>query len=117
MAGVNNETYKAARRFPITDEHDVTHYNNFYEFGSGKDVFRGTDQLTPYPWTVKVDGMVDNPQTFDILPLIKKMSVETRVYRHRCVEAWSMTVPWVGFPLKKLLKAVGGKIVGQICCL
>ncbi|MGI9462251.1 MAG: protein-methionine-sulfoxide reductase catalytic subunit MsrP [Alphaproteobacteria bacterium] len=104
-----NLTYDKAKRFPITSEFDATRYNNFYEIGSDKAVWRGSDSLQPYPWTVRIDGMVDNPKTFDVLDLIKKMGIETRVYRLRCVEAWSMTVPWVGFPLKKMLQSVGVK--------
>ncbi len=104
-----NATYDKAKRFAITSEHDVTHYNNFYEFGSEKDVWRSVENFTPYPWTVVIDGMVDKPQRVDMMDLIKKMGLETRVYRHRCVEAWSMTVPWSGFSLRKLLLSVGVK--------
>ena len=106
---VGNTKYDQARRFATTPEEDVTRYNNFYEIGSDKDVWRAADKLTPYPWSVVVDGLVDRPQTFDVADLMKKMSLETRVYRHRCVEAWSMTVPWSGFGLKKLLQSVGVK--------
>ena len=105
----NNPKYDSARRFPTTAENLATRYNNFYEIGSDKEPWRGAGNLTPYPWSVKIDGMVDNPQTIDVVDLMKKMKLETRVYRHRCVEAWSMTVPWSGFSLKKLLLSVGVK--------
>jgi methionine sulfoxide reductase catalytic subunit len=83
---------------PITDEKFSTHYNNFYEFTDDKDV--DADALPIRPWTVQIDGMVEKPMTIDIDDLLKRMQLEERLYRHRCVEAWSMAVPWSGFPLK-----------------
>ncbi|HUK59573.1 MAG TPA: protein-methionine-sulfoxide reductase catalytic subunit MsrP [Stellaceae bacterium] len=94
-----NDTYKLDR--PITDEKLSTHYNNFYEFTEDKDV--DADALPVRPWTVKIDGMVEKPMTLDIDDLLKRMKLEERLYRHRCVEAWSMAVPWSGFPLKDLV--------------
>lgn len=96
-----NTDYAVMR--PITREDLVTTYNNFYEFGSHKRIFNAAQQLSVRPWTVKLDGMVENEQTLDIDTLIRKMSLEERVYRHRCVEAWSMVVPWTGFPLADLV--------------
>ncbi len=87
---------------------DITNYNNFYEFGTGKDdPARYADALTISPWSVKVDGMVDNPGTYDLNDLIKGLPTEERIYRFRCVEAWSMVIPWHGFELGKLLTKLG----------
>ncbi|MEJ1997292.1 MAG: protein-methionine-sulfoxide reductase catalytic subunit MsrP [Maritimibacter sp.] len=87
---------------------DITHYNNYYEFGTSKeDPARHAGQLTTDPWSVTVDGMVDNPGTYDLADLIKGMDIEERIYRFRCVEAWSMVIPWNGFELGKLLQKVG----------
>ena len=91
----------------LTPIKDVTTYNNFYEFGLDKaDPAKLSGNFKPRPWTVKVDGMVGKPGTFDIDALIKEFPPEERVYRMRCVEAWSMVIPWVGFPLVSLLKQV-----------
>jgi sulfoxide reductase catalytic subunit YedY len=88
---------------PITDEKAATTYNNFYEFGTDKDIWRDAQALKIRPWTIKIDGMVDKPMTVGIDDLLKNMPLEERLYRHRCVEAWSMAVPWSGFPLKALV--------------
>jgi sulfoxide reductase catalytic subunit YedY len=85
---------------------EITNYNNYYEFGTDKgDPARAAQRLVTRPWTVEVGGMVQRPKTFDIEELLK-LEQEERIYRHRCVEAWSMVIPWVGFPLKKLLDQV-----------
>ena len=85
---------------------DVTNYNNFYEFGAGKgDPARYAGGFTPEPWTLQVDGLVAKPRTFD-LDALRGFPLEERVYRMRCVEAWSMVIPWVGFPLGLLLDMV-----------
>jgi methionine sulfoxide reductase catalytic subunit len=85
----------------------ATTYNNFYEFGVNKDdPARLGHTLRPRPWTVQVDGLVSKPKTFDIDELIKLFPLEERVYSLRCVEAWSMIIPWIGFPLASLLKRV-----------
>jgi sulfoxide reductase catalytic subunit YedY len=90
-----------------TDLSDVTTYNNFYEFGTGKaDPSRYAGTLKTRPWTVKVDGMVGKPGEIDIDDLLKSNTLEDRIYRMRCVEGWSMVIPWVGFPLAALLKRV-----------
>jgi len=84
----------------------ITNYNNFYEFGTSKNEPASEAQaLVTHPWTVEVGGMVQRPKTFDIDELLK-LDQEERIYRLRCVEAWSMVIPWVGFPLKKLLDQV-----------
>ena len=85
----------------------ATTYNNFYEFGVNKDdPARLAGTLKPRPWTVKVDGLVAKPKTFDIDELLRAFPLEERVYSLRCVEAWSMVIPWIGFPLQALLKRV-----------
>src|SRR5262245_43481774 len=86
---------------------DATTYNNFYEFGVNKDdPARLAGTLKPRPWSVKVDGLVAKPKTFDIDELLRAFPLEERVYSLRCVEAWSMIIPWIGFPLAALLKRV-----------
>ncbi|HZT27218.1 MAG TPA: protein-methionine-sulfoxide reductase catalytic subunit MsrP [Pseudolabrys sp.] len=96
-----NETYKLDRA--ITDEKINDHYNNFYEFGMAKDVAEPAQALPIRPWTIKVDGLVEKPFEIGIDDLIRKLTLEERTYRHRCVEAWSMAVAWTGFPMKKLV--------------
>ena len=89
----------------LTPFDDVTGYNNFYEFGTGKtDPKRNAQDFDPNPWTIKVDGEVANPGTFSVDDLLKPSQLEERIYRHRCVEAWSMVVPWVGVPLAAVIK-------------
>lgn len=97
-----NEAFKIDR--PLTKEKLATTYNNFYEFGSHKEIWERAQKLKLRPWTVKIDGMVGKPMELDAEELIRKMPIEERLYRHRCVEAWSMTVPWSGFALKELVK-------------
>lgn len=90
-----------------TPKGDVTSYNNYYEFGTDKDdPARNAGRLKTRPWTVVVEGACAKPQRFDIDALIKRFPLEERIYRMRCVEGWSMVIPWVGFPLASLLKAV-----------
>ena len=89
----------------LTSFEDITHYNNYYEFGVQKsDPAKNAGVLPTRPWTVKVDGLVKQPKTFDIDALLKLRPLEDRVYRHRCVEAWSMVIPWVGYSLSELIK-------------
>jgi sulfoxide reductase catalytic subunit YedY len=97
-----NERYALDR--PITDESLVTTYNNFYEFGSHKQIWQAAQSLEVRPWTVTLDGMVEQEQTLDIDDLLRRMPLEERLYRHRCVEAWSMAVPWSGFGLRALVE-------------
>jgi sulfoxide reductase catalytic subunit YedY len=90
-----------------TPYNDVTHYNNFYEFGEGKEEpAEKAKNFKTTPWTVTVAGAVNKPQTFDMDAILKLAPLEERVYRHRCVEAWSIVVPWIGFPLNALIKQV-----------
>jgi sulfoxide reductase catalytic subunit YedY len=88
----------------LTPYEDVTSYNNFYEFGTGKDdPARNAHTLRTSPWTVKVEGAVDKPGEYDFEDLIRGIETEERIYRLRCVEAWSMVIPWEGFSLSKLI--------------
>ncbi len=91
----------------LTDYDDVSTYNNFYEFGTDKaDPARRAGSLRTRPWTVSVEGEVGKPRTFDIEDLLKLAPMEERIYRLRCVEGWSMVVPWIGFSLAELIKRV-----------
>ena len=93
-----------------TSWEDITNYNNFYEFGTGKDdPAKYAHTLVTKPWTVKIDGLVDNPGEYDFGDILSKMTVEERLYRFRCVEAWSMVVPWNGFELSDLLEMAGAQ--------
>ncbi len=96
-----NLRYKLDRS--LTDEEQVTTYNNYYEFGSSKNVWKKALALAIRPWIVKIDGLVEQPMEIGVDDLLAKMPLEERLYRHRCVEAWSMAVPWSGFPLKALV--------------
>ncbi|MEQ9350728.1 MAG: protein-methionine-sulfoxide reductase catalytic subunit MsrP, partial [Alphaproteobacteria bacterium] len=96
-----NDRYTVMR--PLTDEETATSYNNFYEFGSHKRIAKAAREMVTRPWTVTIDGMVEKEQVLDIDTLIRMMPLEERVYRHRCVEAWAMTVPWSGFPMSTLV--------------
>ena len=98
----NNEKFKLDR--PVTDEKINGDYNNFYEFGSSKHISKAAQALKIRPWTIKIDGMVEKPFDIAIDDIVRKVSIEERLYRHRCVEAWSMAVPWSGFPMAKLVE-------------
>jgi methionine sulfoxide reductase catalytic subunit len=88
---------------PVTPEALNTTYNNFYEFSTNKRIFELAEQLKTRPWDIAIDGEVEKPFTIGFDDLLAKVKLEERVYRHRCVEAWSMVVPWTGFPLKDLV--------------
>jgi len=88
---------------PLTDPKYSENYNNFYEFGSEKSIADDAQALKIRPWTIKIDGMVEKPTEIGIDELLKKMPLEERLYRHRCVEAWSMAVPWSGFSMAALV--------------
>jgi methionine sulfoxide reductase catalytic subunit len=89
----------------LTSYNDITHYNNFYEFGVNKDdPARNAWRLKTRPWKISVEGLVKQKKTFDIDTLLKLRPMEERVYRHRCVEAWSMVIPWAGYSLSELIK-------------
>ncbi|WP_299284057.1 protein-methionine-sulfoxide reductase catalytic subunit MsrP [uncultured Tateyamaria sp.] len=99
-----------AQRAPLEPNsyEDITQYNNYYEFGTGKsDPARNAHTLTTDPWTVVIDGMVDNPGDYSMAQIFEAMTIEERIYRFRCVEAWSMVIPWNGFELADLLNLAG----------
>jgi sulfoxide reductase catalytic subunit YedY len=108
MAGTKLQTVKSPLTTTgeqLTSYEDVTTYNNFYEFGVQKnDPARNAGGLPTRPWTVRVEGLVTKSLTFDIEALLKLRPLEDRVYRHRCVEAWSMVIPWVGYSLSEFIK-------------
>ncbi len=88
----------------LTPLEAITTYNNYYEFGTGKDdAAKRAGGLTTKPWSVVIDGMVNNPGTYDLEDILKDVTLEERIYRLRCVEAWSMVVPWIGFELGTLI--------------
>jgi sulfoxide reductase catalytic subunit YedY len=97
-----NETYTLDR--PVTQERLATTYNNFYEFGTDKSIVSDAKKLQIRPWMVKIDGMVEKEMEIGVDDLLAKMPLEERLYRHRCVETWSMAVPWSGFALKSLVE-------------
>jgi len=87
---------------------EITSYNNFYEFGTGKtDPAANAHMLTTDPWEITIDGVVDNPGTYSLAEILEGQAIEERIYRFRCVEAWSMVIPWNGFELADLLTRVG----------
>ncbi len=100
-------TAEAAASDPNTWE-EITGYNNYYEFGTGKeDPARYAGQLTTSPWSITIDGMVERPGSYALGDILSEMTQEERIYRFRCVEAWSMVVPWNGFELADLLDLAG----------
>jgi sulfoxide reductase catalytic subunit YedY len=107
------QTYAGLPRRYSTDEtpntlEEIAGYNNFYEFGLDKgDPARHAHRLTVDPWAVVIDGLVDRPGTYDLADVMKDQPLEERIYRFRCVEAWSMVIPWIGFELAGLLNRVG----------
>ena len=97
-----NEAYTLGDR-QLTPEKFASTYNNFYEFSASKTVTPMSDALKARPWRIKIDGLVEKPFEIDVDDLVSKMSIEERLYRFRCVEAWAMAVPWTGFPLRQLV--------------
>ncbi|MBD3666289.1 protein-methionine-sulfoxide reductase catalytic subunit MsrP [Sulfitobacter sp. TSTF-M16] len=107
LAGIGGQAQAKESLEPNSWE-DITQYNNFYEFGTGKtDPAANAHMLTTQPWTVRIDGMVDKPGDFAFEDIMKAMTIEERIYRLRCVEAWSMVVPWNGFELADMLNLAG----------
>jgi len=93
---------------------DITTYNNFYEFGTGKDdPAKNAGEMITSPWRVKVDGLVDNPGEYSVEELLAGLGVEERIYRFRCVEAWAMVVPWNGVELSDILNKAGVQANGK----
>jgi methionine sulfoxide reductase catalytic subunit len=91
---------------PISDPMFASRFNNYYEFGLTKNIWPNAQNLSTDDWKVEVTGLVKNPQTYDLDDLYRTFPLEERVYRFRCVEAWAMVVPWLGFPMRKLIEAV-----------
>lgn len=107
LAGVGGAAHAQDVLVPNSYE-DITQYNNYYEFGTGKDdPAANAHRLTTAPWTVKIDGLVDAPGDYAFGDIMKAMTIEERIYRFRCVEAWSMVIPWNGFELADLLNMAG----------
>ncbi|MFC1747024.1 protein-methionine-sulfoxide reductase catalytic subunit MsrP [Candidatus Neomarinimicrobiota bacterium] len=106
-AAVLAAPFQSAADEGLTPEEDITGYNNYYEFSTDKEsVARLAERFTTLPWSLEVSGMVDNPRTFSVAELIAMFRPEERIYRLRCVEAWSMVIPWHGFPINRLLEVV-----------
>jgi sulfoxide reductase catalytic subunit YedY len=98
-----NERFRELDR-PLTERSQAARYCNFYEFSFTKQIWRWVGDFHPVPWTLEVGGLVAKPRTYDLDDLLRTFPLEERNYRHRCVEAWAMAVPWTGFPLAALLK-------------
>ena len=111
MAGLGLSTLAGGAKAEALEPNswdDVTSYCNFYEFGTGKgDPAAYAGQMTTEPWSVRIDGLVDRPGAYDFQQILSEMTIEERIYRFRCVEAWSMVVPWNGFELADLLNMAG----------
>jgi len=106
LDGVKKSTYNVGKE-ALTPENIITSYNNFYEFGTGKDEpAKLARNFKTSPWTVRIEGEVAKPKTLDYDAILKLATLEERIYRHRCVEGWSIVVPWIGFSLSALLKQV-----------
>lgn len=99
-----NERFEPGEGRKLTDEEWATRYNNFYEFGTSKKIWKAAQALKIRPWEVRIDGEVESPRTIAIDDLLSQMPLEERVYRHRCVETWSMVVPWTGFAFREFVR-------------
>lgn len=108
LGAIAGPSFAAADELTPNTWEEITTYNNFYELGTGKgDPAANASLLTTTPWTVTIDGLVDRPGDYDFKDIMAEMTVEERIYRMRCVEAWSMVVPWNGFELADLLAMAG----------
>jgi sulfoxide reductase catalytic subunit YedY len=108
LAGIAGQAAAQEEELTPNTWEEVTNYCNYYEFGTGKgDPAKYAHTLTTSPWSVKIDGMVDRPGDYDFQDILSEMTIEERIYRFRCVEAWSMVVPWNGFELADLLNMAG----------
>ena len=108
LAGMGTSAAAAPKGLEPNSYEDIASYNNYYEFGTGKDdPAQYANALTIKPWTVQINGMVDKPGAYAFEDIIKAMTIEERLYKFRCVEAWSMVVPWNGFELSDLLAMAG----------
>jgi sulfoxide reductase catalytic subunit YedY len=101
----SNPLFQDAGR-PPTEQFYASSYNNFYEFGGTKNIWPNAQKLPTDPWTVEISGLVKNPRQYDLDDLTQRFPLEERIYRFRCVEAWAMVVPWIGFPMKALMDDV-----------
>lgn len=101
-AAPRNPAYQPGRA--LSAEHDAETYNNYYEFSTNKNLWQSAQALKMQPWTLTVDGMVAQKKTWALEDLLRQVRLQERVYRHRCVETWAMTVPWTGFPLADLVR-------------
>ena len=107
LASASSAAQRAEELVPNEWE-DITNYNNYYEFGTGKsDPAKYASALSTTPWSVEINGLVDRPAVYHLEDILQKMTIEERIYRFRCVEAWSMVVPWNGFELADLLNMAG----------
>jgi len=107
LASASSAAQRAEELVPNEWE-DITNYNNYYEFGTGKsDPAKYAGALSTTPWSVEINGLVDRPAVYHLEDILQKMTIEERIYRFRCVEAWSMVVPWNGFELADLLNMAG----------
>ena len=104
-----NPNFQTLSDRTITDQEYASRFNNFYEFGPTKNVWRQSQALPSEDWKLTVGGLVNQPKTYDADDLLKAFPLEERIYRFRCVEAWAMVVPWLGFPMSKLIEAVDPK--------
>jgi len=105
LPNVVKSAYKVDEK--VTSKEDITSYNNYYEYGTDKsEPARYANTLQPSPWHVQIGGLVKTPKTLDMDAILKIAPLEERIYRHRCVERWSMVIPWIGFSLRDLLKQV-----------
>ncbi|MCY3744216.1 MAG: protein-methionine-sulfoxide reductase catalytic subunit MsrP [Candidatus Poribacteria bacterium] len=112
LAAENNANFTVERQ--MTDEVIAATYNNYYEFTTSKStVWKKVEKFKTRPWEIEISGLVEKPMTIDVDELIKQMPLEERIYRFRCVEAWAMVVPWIGFPMKALLEKVQPKAEAQ----
>jgi sulfoxide reductase catalytic subunit YedY len=100
-APLNSQFGDAGR--PVTDKSYNVEFNNFYEFGTSKRISAAAEALRLRPWEISIEGEVEKPFIIAIDDLLAKVTLEERIYRHRCVEAWSMVVPWIGIPLNRLV--------------
>ncbi|WP_026072820.1 protein-methionine-sulfoxide reductase catalytic subunit MsrP [Nodosilinea nodulosa] len=106
LAGVRrNSAFADAGREPTPQQY-ASSYNNYYEFGGSKNIWESAQALPTNPWALEVGGLVKNPATFDLDDLTQRFELEERIYRFRCVEAWAMVVPWIGFPMRALMAVV-----------
>ncbi|MEL6856399.1 MAG: molybdopterin-dependent oxidoreductase, partial [Cyanobacteria bacterium J06607_13] len=104
-----NPRFTSAGDRAITEQQYASRFNNFYEFGGTKNIWRKAQALPTEDWKLTVTGLVNEPKTYDLDDLLKAFPLEERVYRFRCVEAWAMVVPWIGFPMQQIIQAVNPK--------